>query len=211
MQTIELSDDEVDILLAQQEGHFFDVKSKRIDPAKLTRTISALANADGGEVCVGIEDPQTGGSRWDGFEKEEDANAHLNVLENQFPTSEAFSYRFLKSNSLPGLILSCEVFKNQQVWTDSKGDVYLRKGAQNIKQASADKVERLRLNKGITSYEDQKLELSANELTESSVFKQFIAGVVPKADPLIWLQKQKLTRDGNATVAAAVCMKTSRK
>lgn len=204
MQTIELSSDEVVILLSQQEGHFFDVKSKRIDPAKLTRTISALANADGGEVCVGLEDPLSGVSRWDGFEKEEDANAHLNVLENLFPTSDAFSYRFLKTDSLPGLILSCEVFKNQQVWKDSKGDIYLRKGAQNIKQATADKVERLRLNKGITSFEDQRLELSACELTESSIFKKFISGVVPKADPLIWLQKQKLTRDGFATVAAAV-------
>ena len=31
-----------------------------------------------------------------------------------------------------------------------------------------------------------------------------MAGVVPKADPLTWLKKQKLTRDDQATVAAAI-------
>lgn len=37
-----------------QEGHFLDVKAIEIAPAKLTKTLSALSNAEGGEVYIGI-------------------------------------------------------------------------------------------------------------------------------------------------------------
>jgi ATP-dependent DNA helicase RecG len=39
-----------------EEGHFTDVKAKEIAPAKLTKTIVAFANAEGGEIYVGIKD-----------------------------------------------------------------------------------------------------------------------------------------------------------
>ena len=48
--------EEVAKLLARQEGHFLDMKGKRIAPAKLTRSISAFANADGGELLIGVEE-----------------------------------------------------------------------------------------------------------------------------------------------------------
>ena len=204
METVQLSAEEAQKLLDQQEGHFFDVKSKRIDPSKLTKTLSALANSDGGEVCVGIEDPESGGQRWQGFEKQEDANAHIGVLESLFPTSEAFSYRFLSAERLQGFVLSCEVFKNQNVWKDSRGDIYIRKGAQNLKQGTPERIDRLRLNKGITSYEDQKVDLTSEDLIASETFQNFMSGVVPKAAPLVWLRKQKLCRDDKATVAATI-------
>jgi ATP-dependent DNA helicase RecG len=41
-------------LLALEEGHFADLKAVEIQPAKLTQTLSAFANADGGELYVGI-------------------------------------------------------------------------------------------------------------------------------------------------------------
>lgn len=43
-------------LLAAEEDHFFDFKSKSIQPAKLQETFVAFANADGGDIYVGIED-----------------------------------------------------------------------------------------------------------------------------------------------------------
>lgn len=204
MDTVVLSREDAVTLLAQQEGHFFDIKSKRIDPSKLSQAICALANADGGEICVGIEDHAASGVRWDGFTNEEAANDHINLLEELFPTSEAFNYRFLSSEKFSGLVLSCEVFKNQGVWKDSKDVVYLRKDAQNLKQNTPEKIERLRLNKGINSYEDQKVSLPIEDLLKSNTFSEFISGVVPKAEPSAWLRKQKLVRDEQSTVAAAV-------
>jgi ATP-dependent DNA helicase RecG len=49
-----LSDTEVQKLLACSEGHFLDLKSRDIKPYKLSRTISAFANAEGGEGALPV-------------------------------------------------------------------------------------------------------------------------------------------------------------
>lgn len=41
-------------ILGANEGHFLDFKAKEIGPGKLTKAISAFANADGGELYIGI-------------------------------------------------------------------------------------------------------------------------------------------------------------
>ena len=46
--------DRVGALLKREEGHFVDMKAREIAPGKLTRSLSAFANADGGEIYVGI-------------------------------------------------------------------------------------------------------------------------------------------------------------
>ena len=55
-ETIYISDEDVTNILAFNESYFADLKSKRISPAKLSRTISAFANAGGDELYVGIEE-----------------------------------------------------------------------------------------------------------------------------------------------------------
>jgi len=204
LKTVEITKPQADEILARSEGHFFDFKSKRIQPAKLSRTLSALGNSDGGEVCIGIEDPASRSARWDGFLNEEEANSIVGILQNLFPDGETFSYQFLRCATYPGLVLSCEVLKNQLIWKDTQGDIYLRKGAQNLKQESYEKQERLRLNKGIVSYEDHKLSVKAEELTISTAFRDFVAAIVPNVDGEAWLRKQKLIRDDACTVAGVV-------
>ncbi|PJI88544.1 ATP-dependent DNA helicase RecG [Sphingomonas koreensis] len=204
MEVIEISPSEANDVISRSEGHFVDFKSKRIAPAKLSRTVAALANAEGGEVYIGIEDADTAGDRWDGFSVEEDANSTLAVLHDLFPQGESFSYRFLRSSGRKGLILACEIFKNQYVWKDSQGDIYLRKGAQSLRQDTFEKQERLRLNKGISSFEDSKVDIDEGELSESNTFALFSSTIVPQAEPVSWLRKQKIVRDGKATVAGIV-------
>lgn len=199
-----ISSAEVVEILERNEGHFIDFKSKRITPAKLSRTVCALANSDGGEVYVGIEDQGNQIDRWNGFYIEEDANSLIAVLQDLFPESETFSYRFLRAEGLAGLILVCEVLKNQHVWKDTQGEIYLRRGAQSLKQDTFEKQERLRLNKGITSFEDSKIDIAESGLANSETFKVFVSNIVPKAEPIAWLQKQKIVKDGKATVAGAV-------
>ncbi len=204
MNIVEISKSEADAILQRQESHFFDFKSRRIQPAKLSRTLSALGNAEGGEVYVGIEDHAAAEPRWDGFAIEEDANSIIEVIHAQFPEGETFSYRFLKCSAYNGLVLACEVFKNQFIWEDTQGDLYLRKGAQSLKQDSFDEQERLRLNKGISSHEDAKVDISTAELANSTAFTEFLDVIVPKAEPATWLKKQKVVRDDKATVAGAI-------
>ncbi|PTW48859.1 ATP-dependent DNA helicase RecG [Sphingomonas faeni] len=204
MQISDITKAEADEILARSESHFFDFKSKRIAPAKLPRALSALGNAEGGEIYVGIEDSSVTGQRWDGFPIPEDANAIIAVLQDLFPNGETYSYSFLKCSGYPGLVLSCEVFKNQFIWKDTQGDIYLRRGAQSLKQDTFEKQERLRLNKGISSYEDSKVDMTISELSSSDAFTAFYEVIVPRAEPNAWLRKQKVIRDDQATVAGLI-------
>lgn len=73
----DISSEDVTAILSLDENYFADLKSKRIAPAKLSRTISAFANADGGELYIGIEEEDGADGkerRWDGFADQEEAN-----------------------------------------------------------------------------------------------------------------------------------------
>ncbi|MGP7795979.1 AlbA family DNA-binding domain-containing protein [Sphingomonas sp. CLY1604] len=91
MRTVNVSASEAAAILQRSESHFFDFKSKRILPSKLSRTISALANAEGGDLYIGIEDPADGIAIWDGFTNEEEANSLLQVFHDHYPEGEVFS------------------------------------------------------------------------------------------------------------------------
>ena len=53
---IRIEDEKVKELLDIEESYFVDLKGKGISPAKFTKTVSAFANASGGEIFVGIEE-----------------------------------------------------------------------------------------------------------------------------------------------------------
>src|SRR4051794_6767069 len=98
IEIFDIDDEQYNKILALQEGHFHDVKRKEILPSKLTQTISAFANADGGELYVGIAQGSAPLSlhTWDGFADAEDANAHIQVFEDLFPLGHDYSYDFLR-------------------------------------------------------------------------------------------------------------------
>jgi len=193
VETVEIVPEEAALLRAMSESHFFDVKSKRITPAKLSRTLSALGNADGGEVLIGIEDKSVNfGNRWQGFADEEEANATVDVLTRLFPPGETFQYRFLRCESETGLVLQCEIIKNAQIWPDTAGEIYVRRGAQNLRLQDRDAIRRLEFAKGLTSFEDQKLESDSGVLLESDTMQSFMRDVVPASEPEPWLRKQRL-------------------
>lgn len=89
-----LTNTQVDTLLLSAEGHFLDFKDRKLPPAKLSRSVSAFANADGGEIYVGISE-MNGRFTWTGFETVEYANGHLQMLEKLFPLGQFFQYDFL--------------------------------------------------------------------------------------------------------------------
>jgi len=155
IEVVDVSLDKYLELLRRGEGHFSEFKSTNVSPARLTRTLSGFSNADGGELFVGIEDgTEPLRERWAGFDIVESANGHVQAFEQFFPLATYFRYDFLRCPELPGLILHCEVSKTPDVRNASDGKAYLRRGAQNIVQDTDEKLVRLRLNKGITSYED---------------------------------------------------------
>ena len=95
----QLNQIEVKALLLAQEDHFLDIKGKDIQPAKLQETFVAFANADGGELYIGIEDKKFKGNRIRPFASKEEANGLLTtLLEQTSPAVENVSIEFL---SLP--------------------------------------------------------------------------------------------------------------
>lgn len=123
--TTRLSDDQFLDLLKRGEGHFLDFKSKAIAPASLTKTLSAFANADGGELYIGIEDKaRSRRDHWRGFGKSEEANGHVQALEEFFPLGTYFKYQFLSCDGLPGLLLHCEILKTPDVCRASDERAY---------------------------------------------------------------------------------------
>ena len=68
IQTVNVSDGEVNKILKLEEGHFTDVKAIETLPAGLTRAIAALSNAEGGELFIGIDENRATKKRnWRGF------------------------------------------------------------------------------------------------------------------------------------------------
>lgn len=209
MLTSIISEVQVEKVLALTEGQFGDLKGKAILPASLTKTISAFANSDGGDLYIGIdEDINTEGKKirlWNGFADIEAANAHLQVFENLFPLGTDYQYEFLASDTKPGLVLHVLVNKIRGIVKASNGIPYLRRGAQNLPQDTADKLKRLEYTKGVTSFENEILRDAPIEtITKSETVAGFISEVVPTTEPEKWLKKQLLIREEAPTVAGAL-------
>ena len=111
----EITDKHLQQILGLTEGHFLDLKAKEILPSKLTKPISAFANADGGELYIGIAESNTLGvsHTWDGFANPEGGNAHLQVFEALFPFGDDYLYSFLRHPKRTGIVLQVAVKKTK--------------------------------------------------------------------------------------------------
>lgn len=192
-------------IFARQEGHFLDFKGKAIAPGKLTRTVSAFANADGGEIFVGVEEPAGGGKKaWNGFDSIEAANGVLQSLENAVPLLEGIRTEFLQVENLHGFVLRIDVWKSRSIVKSAAGEIYIRRGAQNLPVSTAEGIARLELNKGLSSYESKTVTAPAEMITESEITLEFMTNVVPHQTAEGWLKKQMLLIGGQPTVAGAI-------
>ena len=202
----ELTVDQRDAILCVEEGHFADVKRIKISPGKLTETLSAFANADGGDLYVGIgSDKDTGRRFWKGFDNVEAANGHLQCFEELFALGQNFRYEFLLCEEEVGLVLHAEIQKSTDMKKASDGVHYVRRGAQNLPVTTPEAIERLRLNKGLSSFETQTIaEIELATITNSAPVINFMLKVVPSAEPKPWLKSQQLIRDGKVTVAGVL-------
>lgn len=199
MDTIPIRPDEAEKILSRVESHFADFKSKRISPAKLSRSISALANADGGELFVGVED-NAGQFQWDGFTTPEDANGLVQAIQSVDP-SGVLSLSFLSSDAQAGLVLHVQIPKTRSIYKSTDSRIYLRKGAQNLPQTTDDQVRRLTLNKGLESHEDETVRDNIESISNSLAVIDFILEIIPHSEPEVWLRKQLLIVGDRPTVA----------
>ena len=197
--------DQAAVVLGLEEGHFVDLKAQEIAPGKLTKTIAAFANADGGELYVGIDEDRVQGTRaWRGFARLEDANGHIQAFEALFPLGGDFDYTFLEAEGEPGSVLQIQVRKTADIKKASDGHVYIRRGAQSIPASTPAALKQLEYTKGLTSFESEVINAEATTITNSLPTLEFMLQVVPSAEPANWLSKQQLLRQNKPVVAGVL-------
>lgn len=201
VEIIRIQNAEVQKLLSQEEGHFLDLKSLNIAPAKLTRTIAALSNAEGGELFIGIEDSPR---KWSGFANVEAANGHIQAFESLFPLGDGYEYRFLQNENETGLVLKVDIQKSRGIKKASDDKIYIRRGAQNLPLTTPQDIDRLNKNKGISSYETETANVEKEIITNSTHTIGFMLEIVPSAEPEAWLKKQRVIINEHPTVAGII-------
>lgn len=203
LQTSRITSQQANKVLEIREGQFVDLKAKEIAPNKLSKHLSAFANAEGGELFIGITEDRVAKIRtWDGFLDEEAANGHIQALESVFPFGPEFAYTFLQAAGFPGLVLKVEIHKTRDIKPATDGKVYLRRGASSLPVDGEEALARLRLNKGIASFENETVSAELAAVANSIPILSFLLEVIPTAEPEAWLRKQQLIYNGKPTVAA---------
>src|SRR5437870_2096904 len=131
---IEIDKGQADLLTQIEEGQYSEVKATAVSPAKLTQTISAFANTDGGDLYIGISEQLLGGNtkrrEWAGFPDVESANGHLQAFHNTFPLGRDFQYEFLRCPNRKGVVLHVQVSRTPGIVKATDGKPYVRRGAQ---------------------------------------------------------------------------------
>ncbi len=204
---LEITGGQRDQLLNLEEGHFSDLKAIGVSTKKLGVAITAFANSAGGDLYVGIgEDKLVGVTfrHWHGFKDIEAANGHIQSLEALFPLGAEYSYEFLRSAGSTGLVLHIQVQRTPQIARAHSKKIYIRRGAQNLEVKGDAAIERLRLDKGIESFEKQTVDADTELVSESDVIASFIDAVVPTVTPIRFLKKQNLLKGGKPVVAAVL-------
>lgn len=196
---VKISEAEKNKLLSIDEGHFSDIKAIEISPGKITKALAAFANAEGGELFIGIDDNPR---EWRGFINVEAANACIQVFDEFFPLGNDFQYAFLSNEDSNGLVLKVQISKTRDLKKASDGKVYVRRGAQSIPVTDEERLQSLRRDKGLVSFETEIMNCPTDVVSNSIYIIKFLLEVVPTGEPEAWLKKQMLLSEGRPTVAA---------
>ncbi len=201
-----LTSNEADKIILTSEGQYSEVKGVLIGPANLSKTISAFADSDGGELFVGINEtsaPEKKRSWW-GFADQEAANGHLQIFEKLFPLGTDFQYEFLQAPGHTGLVLHVSINRTKGIVPASNTIPYIRRGAQNIPCDTPESYKRLEYSKGVSSFESEITNAPKEVVIKSDIIQSFINDVIPRAEPETWLKKQTLIQNDKPTVAGVL-------
>ena len=204
-----LSERETNFIIQLQENWVIDKKGKDIKPAKLSKTISAFANSNGGELYVGISHKEDKTVYfWDGFCSEEDTNPIIALLDDILPSYEDYSVETLISNaySPKSTVLRITIHKTQTIIYASDKKAYVRHGVQNLPCNTDEKLLRLKMDKGIASYVDEVTQCTFDEIKSSNVLSSFIARTVPQTAPYDWLRSQRIMNQSARITVAGVML-----
>lgn len=201
--TVNLSTTEIQKLLQKEEDHFCDFKDKH-SIAKCTKTVSAFANADGGELYIGIRDKKEKSRINNLFANQEEANGCIHEIFEQFSNGQEYlSVEFLNFEN-SGLCVHLIIQKTPFVVYSSDKKVFRRQNASDRELKTVGEISRLELEKGVRSFEDSTVEARPEEIENSKHIKTYLDNVVPHSSLDAMLTKERLTSDGRLRVCAFI-------
>src|SRR5690349_13164793 len=178
METRVVTAEEALVLSTRDESHFYERKSAQVSGRGVQKICVAFANADGGELLIGLadddEEPDVN-RRWQGVSKLEELNSHLQNIFNVRPTLD-LRYEFLKHEGKAGYVLRVLIEKSQEVHRTSDDTVYQRYGAQSLPIKDPQKITELSFAKGATSYEDHLVnDFPPDQIVDARELNTFLA------------------------------------
>lgn len=199
--TYEIDHDQLQHIMNVHENFLNDIKAKEIKPSKLSETVSAFANAAGGDIYVGISEDKAANQRaWLGFADEEAANDMTQVLFQAHPFGNHLKFEFLKCKGQQGLVLHITVNKVKEIVKSSGGEVFVRNNAGKTKIDTTEKLKRLELDKGVITFENEWVEAPLHQVENSLSIIHFLINVIPNTEPLTYLKNQELVKDNHIKV-----------
>ena len=204
MNTAHLSFSELQHLFASTQGYFSEFGGNNVSSQKLSESISAFANADGGEIILGIGINKSGRRSWQGFDSAVEAQALAHSLALLVPNEKDCLFTLLSVEDYSGFLMQVEVAKNREIIKSIDGKIFVRRGADNHLIRAADELQRLQFNKGLSSFETMTVDTSVDVMTESEITEMFIKTIVPQQSPDVWFKRQNLILSGKPTVAGVV-------
>ncbi len=201
----EINNDQAQRVIQIEENFLNDVKAKEIKPAKLSETVSAFSNAGGGDIYIGISETGDKKTRsWSGFSDVEEANDLTQTLFSAHPFGNHLIFEFLRCDGYGGYVLHITVKKVKEIVKSTKGEIFIRVNAGKAKLDTDEKIKRLKLDKGIVTFEDEWVNVNIDRIENSLSIINFLINVVPNTEPLTYLNNQEIIRDGQSKVVGVL-------
>ncbi|MCD7752210.1 MAG: putative DNA binding domain-containing protein [Lachnospiraceae bacterium] len=199
---------DIETMRFTRELQTFDRKSARIDAKALAIPIVAFANADGGDIAIGIEDKGdvTG---IDGYEA--NVNELLRVpFDYCVPTvnvdTELMDCIDVKGN--PNHILIMHVLQSSQLHANQADEVYYRIGDKS-KKMNFEQRTRLMYAKGARFFEDTPVRDATVDDIDLNFVQSYIEKIGYGRSPLEYLRGNKdfiVSRDGKEEISGAAIL-----
>ncbi|MHB8647447.1 MAG: ATP-binding protein [Thermomicrobiales bacterium] len=162
----------IDDLLRRKEGQLFDRKSMQISPRDFAPHLVAFANADGGEIALGI----ASNGEVEGVRGREDRANELTQASINFCTPPVR----VSSRSIPCInrkgeedfVMLIAIEQSERVHTTTNGDTYLRIGDES-RRLSYEQQRQLMYDKGEQRYEDELIADVPGETFDEQLLARF--------------------------------------
>jgi len=199
------SDARIDDLLKRKEGQLFDRKSLQIKPRGFASHLIAFANADGGEIAIGIaNNGEIEGIRGREHRVNELTQASIDLC---IPPIRLRSRSIvcINRNGEDDSIILIEIEQSERVHTTTNGDTYLRIGDES-RRLSHEQQRQLLYDKGEQRYEDELVADVSSEAFDEPLLARFRGRIGMDGDTERTLIARYLARkdkDGDTKVTRA--------